>query len=161
MLVIWLNGTIAAGKSAVGRQLADLLPRAVFVDGDDHAGPAHLPNRLRWRMALEALLCIVARRGGAHVHVVAYPLDGSSYQRLHAVCGRGRRRLVVVNLAPPLALTLRGHRGRRLSVWEQGRLRAMRSAGYHRRTFGTFTLANAHPPAARTARRIARRVLIG
>jgi hypothetical protein len=110
-------------------------------------------------VALEALLRIVARHGHARAHVVAYPLDSASYQRLRAVCGRSRRRLVVVNLAPPLALTLRGQRGRRLSAWEQGRLRAMRSAGYHRRTFGTFTLSNAHPPAARTARRIARRIL--
>jgi shikimate kinase len=46
--VIWLNGTVGAGKSAVGQALAYMLPSAIFLDGDDYAGPSHLPNPVRW-----------------------------------------------------------------------------------------------------------------
>jgi shikimate kinase len=44
MSVIWLNGTIGSGKSAVGKALADLLPHARFMDGDNYAGPEYLGN---------------------------------------------------------------------------------------------------------------------
>jgi hypothetical protein len=125
------------------------------MDGDDHAGPRHLPTSLRWRMALNALLCAVIRPGQAPTLVVAYPLDGFGHAKLRAACGRARRRLAVVNLAPPLAATLRGRGGRQLDTGERARVRAMRSEGYHRRSFAVFTLPNAQPPAARTAWRIA------
>jgi len=106
--VIWLNGTVGAGKSAVGRALACMLRSAVFLDGDDDAGPSHLPNSVRWRTALQALLRAAARRGSFRTLVVAYPLDRFGYARLKAVCGRSHRRCIVINLAPPLAMTLRG-----------------------------------------------------
>lgn len=73
MTVIWLNGTVGAGKSAVGRALAEMLPRAMFVDGDDVA-PLGVAAPARWRIAVDALLRLVARPGGNAVLVVAYPL---------------------------------------------------------------------------------------
>ncbi|CAH2602314.1 Shikimate kinase [Rhodovastum atsumiense] len=156
MPVIWLNGTIGAGKSAVGQALAVRLPASRFLDGDDLAGPSHLPNPRRWRMALDALLRAAARPGRQAALVIAYPLDAAGWRRLRTVCGRGRRALVVLNLAPPLAMTLRGRGGRNLSPPERARVRVMRAEGYHRRPFATATLANAASSAAGTARRIAR-----
>ncbi len=73
MTVIWLNGTIGCGKSAVGHALAALLPRARFVDGDDLAGPLGVPNAVRWRIALEALLQLARCRRSLRLGV-AYPL---------------------------------------------------------------------------------------
>ncbi len=156
MAVIWLNATVGGGKSAVGRALARIVPGAVFMDGDDHAGPSHLPNPARWRIALQTLLRAAARPGRFPTLVVAYPLDRAGFRRLKANCGRAHRFLVVVNLATPLSMTLRGRGGRTLDAAERARVRAMRSQGYHRRPFATATLFNAHPPAERTARRIAR-----
>ena len=155
MSVIWLNGTIGSGKTAVGKKLAEQLPRARFLDGDDCAGPEGLPNAERWRMAVDALLQAILRRGHAKTLVVAYPLDAATYRRLRATCGAARRGLLVANLAPPLRMTLQGRGGRTLTAWERARIRAMRSEGYHRRPFATVTLPNAQPPAARTARKLA------
>jgi hypothetical protein len=159
MTVIWLNGTVGAGKSAVGRALADRLAGAVFVDGDDHAGPRDLPNPVRWRMALDSLLRAVAQAGARRVLVVAYPLSKADHARLRAACGRARHALVVITIAPSLSMTLRGRSFRPLDAAERARVRVMRSEGYHRRGFAALTLPNAQPPAARTAWRIAR--LIG
>ncbi len=156
MSVIWLNGTIGSGKTAVGKEVARLLPGARFLDGDDYAGPAGLPNARRWRMAVEALLRAILRRGACRTLVVAYPLDGATCRRLRAACATARRGLLIANLAPPLRLTLQGRGGRTLTAWERARLRAMRSEGYHRRPFATVTLPNAQPPAARTARQLIR-----
>ena len=154
--VIWLNCTIGSGKTAVGRALAALLPQAEFVDGDDHAGPAHLPNRDRWHMALEALLRLARCRRSRRL-VIAYPLEAREFRRLRAVCGRAQLGLLVVNLATPLPIALRGRGGRTLSLGEQQRVREMFSDNYHRRRFAALTLSNALPPVSRTARMIARR----
>lgn len=154
MAVVWVNGSVGAGKSAVGRALAGLLPRARFLDGDDLAGPRGLPNAVRWRMAVDALLQAVARPCGRQWLVIAYPLDQRDFRRLKAACGKARRGRVVVNLMTPLTITLRGRGGRRLSRAEQTRVRAMRSAGWQRRPFATASLPNAEGPAGRAARRI-------
>ena len=158
MTVIWLNGTIGSGKSAVGRAVAALLPQARFVDGDDLAGPAGLPNRQRWQMAVEALLRLARCRRPARL-VVAYPLAAADVRRLRAACRR--RFVLLVNLATPLPIVLRGRGGRVLSPGERSRVREMFSEGYHRRRFAGLTLANALPPVARTARVIARRAMRG
>jgi hypothetical protein len=154
MSVIWLNGTIGSGKSAVGAALAKLLPHARFLDGDDFAGHEHLPDLVRWRMAVNALLLEVRWGGRFGAIVVAYPLEVNEYRRLRADCARAHRALLVVILAPPLALTLRGRGGRVLGPWERARVREMWSEGYHHRPFASVTLRNTQAPAARTARRI-------
>lgn len=146
MAIIWLNGTIASGKTTVGRALARLL-HAPFLDGDDLAGPAHLPQAQRWQIATNCLLR-AARK--ARLLVIAYPLDPADNARLRAI----RARSLVINLATPLAITLRG-RGRPLSPAERARIREMRSQAYHRRPFADLTLPNATGPAHRTARIIA------
>jgi hypothetical protein len=156
MAVVWLNGTVGSGKSVVGRALAASLPGAKFMDGDWYAGPRHLPEARRWRMALDVLLAAVLRSRGTGMLVVAYPLDLPGYRALRARCARAHTALLVVNLAPPLPMTLRGRGGRLLSRAETARIRAMRAKGYHRRPFAALTLPNADPPASRTARTILR-----
>ncbi len=157
-MVIWLNGTVGAGKSTVGQTFAAVLPGAAYVDGDDYAGPSHSPRVLRWRVALDVLLRLIARPGRTKILVVAYPLRGPDHARLRAACGRARRVLTVVTLAPPLTTTLCGRGGRKLDVGEHARVREMRSEGYHCRRFAAFTLPNTRPPPAHTAWLIARRL---
>jgi gluconate kinase len=43
MIVICLNGPINVGKSMIGRVLADRLPDAEFIEGDDHGIPEGVP----------------------------------------------------------------------------------------------------------------------
>ena len=156
--VIWLNGTVGAGKTAVGRELARLLAPASFVDGDDVAGPPDQPATWRWRAALRALLQQVRRRGAAAILIVAYPIDHLGFAKLRAACGRARRHLVLVTLAPPLAVTRRSRGNRVLDPAELARVRQMYSEGYHRRRFAAFTLANTATTPRQTARQIMRRI---
>lgn len=156
MSVIWLNGTIGSGKSAVGAALARLIPYARYLDGDDYMGSEGLPDVRRWRMAVDALLRAIIQRGRFKTLVIAYPLDVRDYSRLRAACGKTRRGLLVVNLAPPLNMILRGRGGRLLEPWERNRVRVMRSEGYHRRPFANLSLPNVVSPPARTARRVLR-----
>ena len=158
MTVVWINGPVGAGKTAVGRALADVLPSAGFVDGDDHAGPDDHPPRARWRHATDVLIGMALRRRHPATLVVAYPLDRFGHSRLKSACARARRSLVVVNLATPLTLTLRKRGDRELTAAERDRARVMRSEGYGTRPFATFSHPNARAPAARTAREIARRI---
>ncbi len=65
--------------------------------------------------------------------------------------------MLVVNLATPLPITLRGRGGGKLSFGEQRRVREMFSQNYHRRRFAAMTVANALPPVSRTAWLITRR----
>ncbi len=154
MSVIWLNGTIGSGKSAVGAALAHLIPYARYLDGDDYVGSEGLPNVRPWRMAVDALLRAIIQLGRFKTLVIAYPLDVRDYSRLRAACGKARRGLLVVNLAPPLNMILRGRGGRLLEPWERNRVRVMRSEGYHRRPFASLSLPNVVSPPARTARRV-------
>jgi hypothetical protein len=154
MSVIWLNGTIGSGKSAVGEAIARLVPCARYLDGDDYVGPESLPNVRQWRMAVDALLRSIIRRGHFKTLVIAHPLDVWDYRRLRAACRKARRGLLVVNLAPPLNMVLRGRGGRLLEPWERDRVRVMRSQGYYRRHFASLTLPNVKSPPVRTARRV-------
>ena len=105
-MVIWLNGTVGSGKTAVAQAVATLMPRARFADGDDFAGPRDVPPARRWQRALAALLNLAARSGHFPVLVVAYPLRSADYLRARATCAKARRPLIVVNLATPLPMTL-------------------------------------------------------
>ena len=154
MPVVWLNGTVGSGKSTVGAALADLLPVSRFLDGDDVAGPSHLPNHVRWAMAIDALLAVVLRSGRSGWLVVAYPLDAADFRRLRATCARAQRSLSVVNLDVPLSMTLRGRGGRILTAAEKARIRVMRAEGYHRRSFATATLHNTSPSVSQAARQV-------
>lgn len=146
MRVVWLTGTIASGKTSVGRALARLL-RAHFLDGDDLAGPAGLPAPQRWRIAIDRLLHAARRRRRL---VIAYPIQRRDRARLRALAPHS----LVIALATPLTLVLRG-RGRSLSPAERRRIRQMRSQAYHRPPFADATLTNTRGPARHTARLIA------
>ena len=161
MRVSWLNGTVGSGKTAVGRALAGMLPDAAFVDGDDHAGPSHLPRHRRWRVAMTALVELIARSGRRRTLVVAYPLTMAHHGRLRATCGRGHRSLIVVTLATPLTQIVRGRGTRRLDAAEIARARAMWSEGYARWPFAALTLPNTQPSPASAACRIARLLRFG
>ena len=154
MSVVWLSGTVGSGKSSVGAALASLLPVSRFLDGDHLAGPRHLPNPVRWGMALDALLAAVARPGRFRWLVVAYPLDAAGFLRLRAACAKARRSYTVVNLDVPLSMTLRGRGSRKLTMVEKMRVRTMRSKGYHRRPFATATLRNVYPSVGYASRRL-------
>ena len=101
--VIWLNGTVGSGKTAVGRALAAMLPHAAFADGDDHVGPSHLPGRRRWRAATTALPELIAQCGRWRTLVVAYPSPLECGRSGPARCRRLRPRSRSPRVLPPTA----------------------------------------------------------
>jgi Shikimate kinase len=155
MWVVWINGAVNAGKTTVGRALAARLRRARFLDGDDVAGPSHLPRERRWRIAQDRLLEAIARREQGETLVIAYPLGVAEHARLWRRCARLRRGLIVLTVAPPLRLVRRPRGDRALSDSERRRAAAMVSEGYHARRFAAVRLVNAGPSPAAMAARIA------
>ncbi|MBQ0819092.1 hypothetical protein KBI52_02385, partial [Microvirga sp. HBU67558] len=87
LTVIHLNGPINSGKSSVGRALADLLPNAVFIDGDDHDAPDDAPLGTRIQVALRRIETQIAEATGEYL-IVAYPLDQAHYSQLQAASER-------------------------------------------------------------------------
>ncbi|WP_210335182.1 hypothetical protein [Microvirga sp.] len=111
LTVIHINGPINSGKSTLGRALTDSLPRASFIDGDDHEAPDDAPLNVRIEAALRRIEREIATRQGRYL-VVAYPLDDADHERLKAATDRRRARFLVLTLAPSVevALTNRGQR---------------------------------------------------
>jgi hypothetical protein len=111
-------------------------------------------------MAVDAVILEVKRGGGSGALIIAYPLGGRDFHRVRAAGAGAHQRLFVVNLARPIALTLRGRGDRSLDSWEKARVREMWSEGYQRRPFADVTLRNTQSPVGRTARAIVRHLRI-
>jgi hypothetical protein len=139
LTVVHINGPINSGKSTLGRALADSLPEAAFIDGDDHDAPDDAPLDVRIAAALRCIETEIATGQGRYL-VVAYPLDDVDYERLKAASDKRGSRLLVLTLAPPLdvALTNRGQRA--LSSEEERRIVEMYDEGYHARSFSDLIL---------------------
>jgi len=142
LTVIHLNGPINSGKSSVGRALADLLPHAVFIDGDDHDAPDDAPLSTRIRVALRRIETQIAEATGDYL-IVAYPLDQAHYNQLHAASERRGARLLVLTLAPPLEVALSDRGSRRLTAGERERIIEMYEEGYQARAFSYAVLDTA------------------
>ena len=145
MMVICINGSINSGKSTIARQLAEHLPGARFVEGDDHDGH-ELPFEQMIAYAVQRLAAIIAET--RETLVIAYPLRETDFAILRDVASRRGLRLLVVTLAPPLEVAL-GQRGvRPLDDGERARVREMYSEGYHARAFSDLIIGGAPAPEA-------------
>ncbi|HWX48093.1 MAG TPA: DUF2062 domain-containing protein [Roseomonas sp.] len=154
-VVLHLNGSINSGKSSIGRALAEMLPGAEFVEGDDHGLPTSLPRERRWAGALQRIArCIAISR--APWLVVAYPLDEAAYRSLRAACAARGARLRVVTLAPPLEVALSERGGRRLSEEERQRIGEMYAKGYAERPFSELIFDPSDLTPEASARELAR-----
>ncbi|HEF5872916.1 TPA: shikimate kinase [Burkholderia cenocepacia] len=158
LTVIHLNGPINSGKSTIGAALAQALPGARFVDGDDHDAPEDAPFDVQWAIALERLVrCITDTH--KRFLVVAYPIGEAEFARLRAACDARSARLFVVTLAPPEAVA-RSNRGARvLTDWERERVAQMYREGYASRTFSDCLVDTSHMSVDACATEIAQRVV--
>ena len=134
LTVIHINGPINSGKSTLGRALASSLPKASFIDGDDHNAPDEAPLSVRIEAALRRIETEIATGQGQYL-VVAYPLDNADYERLKAVSDRRGARFLVMTLAPPLEVALTNRGQRALRSEEKRRIVEMHGEGYHARSF--------------------------
>jgi len=140
--VVVVNGPINSGKSTLGLALSRRLPDACFIDGDDHDTPDDAPLLVRVEAALRR---IEARIVGAESRflVVAYPLRQEDFERIGRACDRREAGLLVITLAPPLAIALADRGVRRLEPGERKRIVEMYREGYHARPFSDLILDTA------------------
>ncbi|WP_262299861.1 shikimate kinase [Microvirga sesbaniae] len=158
LTVIHLNGSINSGKSSVGHALADLLPDAIFIDGDDHDAPDDAPLTLRIQTALRRIETKVADATGYYL-IVAYPLDQTHYDQLRAASGRRGARLLVLTLAPPLEVALSDRGTRSLTPEERERILEMYEEGYQSRPFSDAVIDTAGRTPKQSAKQAAEVVL--
>ena len=121
LAVIHITGAINSGKSTVGCHLSELLPGAVFIDGDDHDAPDDAPLAQRVATALRRIENRIASAETGFL-VIAYPLQSADYARLRLACEKKNARLVVVTLAPPLEAALSDRGERKVSEAERHRI---------------------------------------
>jgi hypothetical protein len=157
MIVVVLNGSINSGKTTIGRALAELLPGARFIDGDDHDISRSVP----FQVMIDRAILWVARQIAAASEpclVIAYPLRDSDFALLGETCARRDARLFVVSLAPPLAVALSDRGTRQLDDGERARIGEMYAEGYPTRAFSDVVVTDLAGP-QQTAAMLAHRIL--
>jgi hypothetical protein len=142
LTVVHINGPINSGKSSVGQALTRLLPKAVFIDGDDHDAPDDAPLATRIQAALQRIVTQITEATGDYL-IVAYPLDQTHYEQLRAASERRKACLLVLTLAPPLEVALSDRGARQLTPGERERIIEMYEEGYHTRSFSDAVLDTA------------------
>lgn len=145
MIVICLNGPINAGKSTIGRVLADRLPDAEFIEGDDHGIPEDVPFQEMIEQATAWLAKLIGAKQRAFL-VIAYPLRPEDFILLQEAGTKRGARLFVVTLAPPIELVLKDRGDRNLDDEERARIREMYEEGYASRDFSDLIVTDIESP---------------
>ncbi|WP_449255615.1 shikimate kinase [Bosea sp. (in: a-proteobacteria)] len=146
---IFLSGPIGAGKTTLGRALAERIG-AGFIDGDDHADPD-----LPWYGSILQTSRAVVREGLALLEthpavVVAYPLgcSGWIFYRRHFVDAGVRP--IFVSLRASYEGIVDAGRGRVFDAAEHARIRVMVAEGYGERGFSDLIVDTDRHGFART-----------
>jgi len=157
MFVVCLNGSINSGKSTIGRALAQILPNAEFVEGDDHGIPEGTDFHEMIDRAIDRLLRFI-HQSQQDFLVISYPLRHEDFVRLQEAARQREATLFVATLAPPLDVTLSNRGARLLSKDERTRIREMYAEGYADRDFSDIFITKAESPSV-ISRSIAEAVL--
>lgn len=137
-MIIFLNGSINAGKSTVAKLLAKELPNTALLEIDalrsmidwmpiDQAVPINLEN------AVSLIRNFVARDTSV---IVPYPLSQANYEYVMQKLTDVNTEIHVFTLAPKLEAALTNRGARELSASEKERIKYHYSIGIHDPTFG-------------------------
>lgn len=137
-MIIFLNGSINAGKSTVAKLLAKDLPNTALVEVDvfhdmiewmpiDRAVPLNLEN------AVSVIKNFVSRELNV---VVPYPLSQQNYDRVMDELEDTGVEIYIFTLAPKLEKALDDRGTRKLTDWERSRIQHHYDIGIHNPSFG-------------------------
>lgn len=132
--IVFFNGPIGAGKSSLGRAVAERLGGA-FLEGDDfadHDKPWYASILQTSRKIAEAALAALVQQS---LVVVAYPLGRTTHLYFRRRLEDAGHRLVVVTLRASLESIVHPGRGRAFSPDETARIAEMLVQGYADRSF--------------------------
>jgi hypothetical protein len=153
-MVIYLNGSINAGKTTVAKLLADMIPCAVLIEVDDLPAPRKMPLET----SIKALLrdaADVARnwhQRGFHP-IVVWPISHEDHAEFTARLGSAGASVLTITLAPKREIALTNRGNGELTDWERERIQYHYEIGIHRPSFGKI-IDNTGESPRQTANRI-------
>lgn len=159
VMVIFLNGSIHAGKSTVARILTDKLPHAALVEPDVfHEMIAWMPIDEAVPLCLQNTLAVIRTFIEKDIDVlVPYPLSQKNYvYMMNGLLSFGVR-TYVFTLAPPREVALSTRGDRELTAWEKERIEYHYATGIANPTFGEV-IDNSNQTPDETARIILEKV---
>lgn len=149
MLILNINGPMNSGKTTVSKILVNLLPKATFIEVDDLMSDEEQKKlglslqegwKERHKRLSEKLLKLKQSRKFETV-VFAYPIADNTYQDWKAIEDKNTL-FLNITLAPSLKECLKNRGTRKLTEWEQNRIRKMYEEGYQNRPYADFIINN-------------------
>jgi chloramphenicol 3-O-phosphotransferase len=135
-MIVFICGAINAGKSSVGKLLADKMD-AAFIEGDDVRKFLSMLTVDEVRPAIvEGIVAVTrsfAKRG--FPVVVAYPLWNDDYERLKEGLKGVKVPIRYIALNPHLEVALKDRGGREIGEWEINRIKELYEKGVNHPDF--------------------------
>jgi hypothetical protein len=141
-MVIYLNGSINAGKTTVANLLAEMIPCAVLIEIDDLPAPRKMPLELSIKPLLRDAADLARnwhQRG--FPPIVVWPISQEDLAEFTARLGSAGASVLTITLAPKCEIAMTNRGNRELTDWERERIQYHYSIGIHRPSFGKIVSA--------------------
>jgi hypothetical protein len=137
-MIIFLNGSINAGKSTVAKLLAKELPNTALVEIDTfHEIISWMPIEQSIPLNLENAVSVITNFVKRNLNVIVpYPLSEKNYVYMMDHLNDLGTSIHVFTLAPRLEGALNNRGSRELSDWERERIKHHYAIGIPNPTFG-------------------------
>jgi|CXWL01.1.fsa_nt_gi cytidylate kinase len=137
-MIIFLNGSINAGKSTVAKLLAKELPNTALVEIDAfHEMIEWMPIDQSISLNLENAVSVITNFAKRNLNVIIpYPLSQKNYDFMMENLKDLDADIRVFTLAPQLGEALTNRGARELSDWERERIQHHYDIGIHGPSFG-------------------------
>ena len=154
-MIIFINGSINAGKTTIANLLAKKLGKIAVVDIDI------LHEFIKWMdisdtvpLNLQNAVCIIRNFASAGLDIVIpYPLSQKNYEFITKKLSSFQKDIIFITLSPPLEVALQNRGGRELSKWEKDRIKHHYETGISNPKFG-HTINNSQQTPEETVNQI-------
>ena len=152
-MIIFINGSINAGKSTVGKILTKEIPKSALIEIDVfHEMIAWMPIDDAVALNLENAVAVIrnfSKRG--ITSIVPYPLSEKNYRYVVDALGDLNEKIYSFTLSPTLAIALTDRGERELNDWERKRIAHHYEIGIQQPSFGEI-IDNSHQMPEETAK---------